>query len=44
MLMDYLKLGAVFFIVAALVAVVTKNVTEVPPRRLHGDATPRDTS
>ena len=44
LLMDCLKLGAVFLIVAELVAVVSIYVAEVPPRRLHGDAASRDTS
>ena len=39
-----LDVGAVVLIVAKLVAVVTIHLTEVPPRRLHGDATSRDTS
>ena len=42
--MDCLQVGAVFLIVAKLVAVVAIYVTEVPPRRLLGDATSRDTS
>ena len=39
-----LEVGAVVLIMAELVAVVTIYFAEVPPRRLHGNATSRDTS
>ena len=44
LLMGCLNVGAVIRIVAELVAVVAIYVAEVPPRRLHGDATSHDTS
>ena len=44
LLMDCLKVGAVVLIVAELVAVLAIHVAEASPRRLHGDATSRDTS
>ena len=43
LLTDCLEAGAVVLIVAELVAVVVFCVAEVPSRRLHGDATSRDT-
>ena len=44
LVMDCLEVGAVVLIVAELVVVVTIYFAEVPPRRLHGDATSRGTS
>ena len=44
LVMDFLEVDAVVLIVAELVAVVTIYLAEVPPRRLHGDATFRNTS
>ena len=44
LVMSCLEVDAVVFIMAELVAVVTIYFAEVPPRRLHGNATPRDTS
>ena len=44
LLMGCLKVGAVVLIVTELVAVVVIYVSEVSPRRLHGDASSRDTS
>ena len=39
-----LEAGAVVLMLAERVAVVTIYFAEVPPRRLHGNATSRDTS
>ena len=44
LVMGCLEVGAVVLIMAELVAVVTIYFAEVPPRRLHGNATSRDTS
>ena len=44
LVMGCLEVGAVVLVVAELVAVVTIYLPEVSPRRLHGDATFRDTS
>ena len=44
LVMGCLVAGAVVLIMAELVAVVTIYFAEVPPRRLHGNATSRDTS
>ena len=44
LVMGYLEVGAVVLKMTELVAVVTINFGEVVPRRLHGDATFRDTS
>ena len=44
LVMGCVEVGAVVLLVAQLVAVVTICLAEVPPRRLHGDATSRDTS
>ena len=44
LVMDCLEVSAVVLIMAELVAVVSIYFAEVSPRRLHGDATSRDTS
>ena len=44
LLMDCLKLGTIFLIVAELVAVVAIYVAKASSRRLHGDAASHDTS
>ena len=44
LVMGCLEVGAVVLIMAELVAVVTIYFAEVSHRRLHGDATSRDTS
>ena len=44
LVMGCLEVGAVVLIMAELVAVVTIYFAEVPPRRLHGNDTFRDTS
>ena len=44
LLLDCLKVSAGIPIVVEVVTVVALYVTEVPPRRLHGDAVPHDTS
>ena len=43
-LMGCLKVGAVILIVDELVAVVAVFIAGVPPRRLHGDASPPTSS
>ena len=44
LVMGCLEVGAVVLIMAELVAVVTIYFAEIPPRRLHGNATSHDTS
>ena len=44
LVMGCLEVGAVVLIMAELVAEVKMYFAEVPPRRLHGNATSRDTS
>ena len=44
LVMGCLEVGAVVLIMAELLAVVTIYFAEVPPRRLHGNDTSRDTS
>ena len=44
LVMGCLEVGAVVLIMDELVSVVTIDFGEVPPRRLHGNATSRDTS
>ena len=44
LVMGCLEVGAVVLVVVELVAVVKIYLAQVSPRRLHGDATSRDTS
>ena len=44
LLMDCLKVVKVVLIVAKIVAVMAIYLADVPPRRLHGDPAPCDTS